>query len=143
MWSTKLVKTARMASQNGRMQQLQHERPPRKICRLPEKIQYVDKASSSTDENNWDYNKIESINNTNKKRGDYFHATLFVNKVSTKLIIDSESSVTPIPQRLFDDISEVTKSNPSYKENDTKIEFLKQTRATVKKQTRQHFNYHC
>ena len=115
-----------------------------KICRLPKKIQSVDKASSSADEDNWDYNKMQSINNnnninnnnknsSNKKKGDYFHATLLVNDVPIKLFIQSGSPVTLVYQRLSKDISEVTKLNTSYKDvNNNKIEFLGKTRATVK-----------
>ena len=55
-----------------------------------------------------------------------------VNDVPTKFIIDSGSPVTLIPQRLFNDTSEVTKLNTSYKDvNDNKIEFQGQTTATV------------
>ena len=104
------------------------------VCRLKKKIQYVDKASSSADEENWDYNKIQGINNINKKKGDYFHATLLVNDAPRKFIIDSGSPVTLIPQRFFNDISEVTNLNTSYKDvNDNKIELLGQTKAMVKR----------
>ena len=120
-----------------------------KMCRLPKKIQYVDKASSSADEDNWDYNKIQSINNNNnnnnknnnnnnkkkkkKKKRDYFHATLLVNDLPIKFIIQSGSPVALIYQRLSNDISDVTILNTSYKdENNNKIEFLGKPRATVK-----------
>ena len=47
--------------------------------------------------------------------------------------MDSGSPVTLIPQRLFNDTSEVMKINTSYKDvNDNKIEFRGQTTATVK-----------
>ena len=99
----------------------------------PEEIQHVDKASFSAEEDNWDYNKIQSISNTKRKREDFFHATLLVNDVPIKFIIDSGSPVTPIHQRLFNDASEVTKLNTSYKDvNDNKFEFRGQTTATVK-----------
>ena len=84
------------------------------MCRLPKKIQHVDKASSSAEEDNWDYNKTQSVNN--KKGKDFFHATLLVNDEPKKFIIDSGSPVTLIPQRLFNDTSEVTKLNTSYKD---------------------------
>ena len=91
-----------------------------------------DKVSSSAEEDNWNYNKIQSVNNI-KRREDFFHATLLVYDVPIKFIIDSGSPVTLIPQRLFDDTSEVTKLNTSYKDvNDNKIEFRGQTIATVK-----------
>ena len=103
-----------------------------KMCRLPKKMQHVDKASSSAEEDNWDYNKIQSISNNKKKREDFFHTTLLVNDVPIKFIKDSGSPVTLIPQRLFNDISEVTKLNPSYKDvNVNQIEFRAQT-ITVK-----------
>ena len=104
-----------------------------KMCRLPKRIQYVDKISSSAEEDDWDYNKIQSINNNKKKKEDFFHATLLFNDVPIKIIIDSGSPVTLIPQKLFKDFSEVTKLNTSYKDvNDNKIEFRGQTLATVK-----------
>ena len=103
------------------------------MCRLPKKIQYVDKASSPAEKDNWVHNKIQSINNNNKKKGEFFHATLLVNDVPLKFMIDSGSQVTLIPQRFFNDNSEVTKLYTNYKEvNDNKIEFLRQTKATLK-----------
>ena len=101
------------------------------MCRLPKKIQHVDKTSSSAEEDNWDYNKIQSINNNRKRI--FLQATLLVNGVPMKFLIDSGSPVTLIPQRLFNDTSEVTKQNTSYKDvNDNKIDFRGQTTATVK-----------
>ena len=69
-----------------------------KMCRLPKRIQYVDKISSSAEGDDWDYNKIQMINNNKKKKEDFFHATLLINDVPIKFIIDSGSSVTLIPQ---------------------------------------------
>ena len=66
-----------------------------KKCRLPKRIQHVDKVSSSAEEDNWDYNKIQRINN-NKNSGEYLHATLLVNNAPIKFIIDSGSPVTLI-----------------------------------------------
>ena len=84
----------------------------------------MDKASSSADEDNCDYNKVQSRNKTNKKKGEYFHATLLFNDMLIKTIIDSRSPVTLIPQGLFNDISEVTKLKTSYKVvNFNQIEF--------------------
>ena len=80
------------------------------MCRLPKKIQHVDKASSSAEEDNWEYNKKQSVNN-NKKGKDFFHTTLLVNDVPINFIIVSGSPVTLIPQSLFRDTSEVTKLN--------------------------------
>ena len=81
------------------------------MCRLPKKIQHVDKASFSAEEDNWDYNKIQSVNN--KKGEIFFLAKLLVNDVPIKFIIDSKSPVTLLPQRLFNDTAEVTKLNTS------------------------------
>ena len=103
------------------------------MCRLPKKTQYVDKASSPADEDNWDYNKIQSINKNNKNKGEFFHAMLLVNDVPLKFKLDSGSQVTLIPHGTFNDNSEVTKLYTNYKEvNDNKIEFLRQTKATIK-----------
>ena len=35
------------------------------MCRLPKKVQHVDKVSSSAEEGNWDYNKFQTININN------------------------------------------------------------------------------
>ena len=102
-----------------------------KMCRLPRRIQHVDKASSSAEEDNWDYNKIQSINN--KKKGDYFHVTLLVNNAPIKFIVDSGSPVTLILQRLFNEITKVEKSKTNYKDvNNNTIEFVGSTEAMVK-----------
>ena len=49
-----------------------------------------------------------------------------------EFIIDSGSPVTQIPQRLFNDTSEVTRLNTSYKDVNDKTEFRGQTTATVR-----------
>ena len=101
------------------------------MCRLPRRIQHVDKASSSAEEDNWDYNKIQSINN--KKKGDYFHVTLLVNNAPIKIIVDSGSPVTLIPQRLFNEITKVKKLETNYKDvNNNTIEFVGSTEAMVR-----------
>ena len=121
-----------MPSQIGRLPKLQKEGALRKMCRLPKRIQHVDKVLSSAEEDNWDYNKIQRINN-NKKNGEYLHATLLVNNAPIKFIIDSGSPVTLIPQRLFTKITEVEELKTNYKDvNDNKIDFLGQTKARVK-----------
>ena len=103
-----------------------------KMCRIPRRIQYLEKTTSSAEEDNWDYDKIQKINN-NKKKGEYIYVTLLVNNVPIKFIIDSGSPVTLIPQSLFNDITRVEKMNTDYKDvNDNKIEFVGQTNATVK-----------
>ena len=105
------------------------------MCRIPKRIQYVDKTTSSAEEDNWDYDKIQKINNS-KKKNDYIYVTLLVNNVPIKFIIDSGSPVTLIPQRLFNEITKVEKMNNDYKDvNDNKIEFIGQTNATVKTNT--------
>ena len=80
----------------------------------------MDKVSSSAEEDNWDYNKIQRINN-NKKNGEYLHATLLVNNAPIKFILDSGSPVTLIPQRLFNKYTEVEELKTNYKDvNDNK-----------------------
>ena len=102
------------------------------MCRLPKRIQHVDKVSLSSEEDNWDYNKIQRINN-NKKNGEYLHTTLLVNNAPIKFIIDSGSPISLIPQRLFNKITEVEELKTNYKDvNDNKIDFLGQTKALVK-----------
>ena len=104
----------------------------KKLCRLPKRIQHVDKVSSSAEKDNWDYNKIQRINN-NKKNGEYLHATLLVNNAPINFIIDSGSPVTLIPQRLFNKITDVEELKTNYKDvSDNKIAFLGQTKALVK-----------
>ena len=56
----------------------------------------MDKTTSSAEEDNWDYDKIQKINN-NKKKNDYIYVTLLVNNAPKKFIIDSGSPVTLIP----------------------------------------------
>ena len=87
------------------------------MCRVPIRIQPEDRAALSAEEDNWEYNKIQKINN-NKKKGDYIFVALLVNNAPINFIIDSGSSVTLIPQRLY---NEITKSE---------------------KQTQHHYNYH-
>ena len=86
-----------------------------KMCRIPKRIQYVDKTTSSAEEDNWDNDKIQKINNS-KKKINYIYVTLLVNNAPKKFIIDSGSPVTLIPQRLFDEITMVKKKNNGYKE---------------------------
>ena len=103
-----------------------------KMCRLPKRIQHVDKVLSSAEEDNWVYNEIQRINN-NKKNREYLHATLLVNNAPIKFFKDSGSPVTLIPQRLFNKITEVEELKTNYRDvNDNKIDFLGQTKALVK-----------
>ena len=95
----------------------------------------MDKTTSSTEEDNWDYDKIQRINNS-KKKNDYIYVTLLVNNAPIQFIIDSGSSVTLIPKRLFNDITKVEKLNNNYKDvNHNKKEFIGQTNAMVKTNT--------
>ena len=103
-----------------------------KMCRIPKRIQHVDKTTSSAEEDNWDYDKIQRMNNS-KKKNDYIYVTLLVNNAPIELIIDSGSPVTLIPKRLLNEITKVKKLNNDYKDvNDNKIEFIGRTNATVK-----------
>ena len=105
------------------------------MCPIPKRIQHVDKTTSSAEEDNWDYDKIQRINNS-KKKNDYIYVTLLVNNAPIKFIIDSGSPVTLIPKCLFNEITKVEKMNNDYKDvNDNKIEFIGQTNATVKTNT--------
>ena len=89
-------------------------------------------VSCNAEEDNWDYNKIQRINN-NKKNGQYLHATLLVNNAPIKFIIVIGSPVTLIPQRLFNKITEVEELKTNYKDvNDNRIDLLGQTKALVK-----------
>ena len=102
-----------------------------KLFRIPKRIQHVDKTTSSAEEDNWDYDKIQRINNS-KKKNDYTYVILLVNNAPIKFIIDSVSPVTLIPKGLFNEITKVEKMNNDYKDvNDNKIEFIGQTNATV------------
>ena len=103
-----------------------------KMCRIPRRIQHLERTTSSAEEDNWDYDKIQKINN-NKKKDDNIYVTLLVNNAPIKFITDSGSPVTLIPQSLFNDITRVEKMNTDYKNvNNNKIEFVGQTNATVK-----------
>ena len=105
------------------------------MCRITERIQHVDKTTSSAEEDNLDYDKIQRINNS-KKENDYIYVPLLVNNAPIKIIIDSGFPVTLIPKRLFNEITKVEKLNNDYKDvNDNKIEFIGQANATVKTNT--------
>ena len=97
------------------------------------RVQYVDRTTSSAEEDNWDYDKIQRIENTKQKRGFYI-ATLLVNNVSMKFIIDSGSPVSLIPENLFSKITPIEPLKTTYKDvNNQKIDFTGQTKAIVKK----------
>ena len=101
----------------------------------PKRIQHVDRTASSAAEENWDYDKIQKINNK-KKKGNYIYVTLLVNNAPIKFIIDRGSSVTLIPQRLINKTTKVEKMNTDYKDViDNTVEIVGQTNATVKTKT--------
>ena len=68
------------------------------MCRSTKRVQYIEKTTSSA-EDNWDYNRILRIND-NKQKKDFYNATLLVNNVPIKFIIDSGSPVTLIPESI-------------------------------------------
>ena len=96
------------------------------------RVQYVYGTTSSAEEDNWDYDRIQRIENTEQKKG-FYNATLLVNNVPIKFIIDSGSQVTLIPECLFSKITPIEPLKPSYKDaNNRKIDFTGQTKAMVK-----------
>ena len=103
-----------------------------KMCRSMRRVQYVEKTTSSAEEDNWDYEKIQRIENTKQKKG-FYNATLLVNNVPIKFIIDSGSPVTLIPECLFSKITPIEPLKTTYKVvNNQKISFTGQTKAMVK-----------
>ena len=74
-----------------------------KRCRSAKRVQYIKKTTSSAEEDDWDYDKIQRTND-NKQKKDFYIATLLVNNVPKKFIKDSGSPVTLIPECLFNDI---------------------------------------
>ena len=84
------------------------------------RVQYVDKTTSSAEEDDWEYGRIQRIDNIKQKEV-FYNATLLVNNVPIKFIIDSGSPVTLIPISLFSKI--------------TPIELLKTTYNDVNNQT--------
>ena len=64
-----------------------------KMCISAKRVHYIEKKTSSAEEDNWDYDKIQRINE-NKQKKDFYNATLLVNNVPIKFIIDSGSPVT-------------------------------------------------
>ena len=92
------------------------------MCRLPRKTQYVDKASSSADEDNWDYSKMQSINNNEKERG-----------LLSRNIIGQKRTNRIHNRKWISSYTNTTKLDTNYKDiNDNKIEFFGQTKATVR-----------
>ena len=46
-----------------------------KMCRSRKRVQYVDRTTSSLEEVNWEYDRIQRIDNTKLKK-DFYNATL-------------------------------------------------------------------
>ena len=102
------------------------------MCRSTKKVQYIEKTTSSAEEDNWNYNRTQRIND-NKQKKDFYNATLSVKNVPIKFIIDSGSPVTLIPECLFNDINTIKPLKTTYKDvNNQRIEFTRQTNALVK-----------
>ena len=102
------------------------------MCRSTKRVQYIEKTTSSAEEDNWDYNRIQRINDKEQKK-DFYNATLLVNNVPIKFIIDSGSPITLIPECLFNDITTIKPLKTTYKDvNNQRIEFTGQTNALVK-----------
>ena len=95
------------------------------------RVQYVDRTTSSA-EDNWEYDRIQRIDNTKQKKG-FYNATLLVNNVPINFIIDSGSPVTLIPECLFSKITPVEPLNTTYKDvNNQKIFFVGHPKDMVK-----------
>ena len=45
------------------------------MCRSMKRVQYVNKTTSSAEDDNWDYDKIQRTENTKQKKG-FYNATL-------------------------------------------------------------------
>ena len=128
---TKLVETAHLSSKNGRVRKLQKERPLQKNVQM-ERVKYNNKTTSSAEKDNWEYDRIQRIDNTKQKKS-FYNATLLVNNVSIKFIIDSGSPVTLIPECLFNKITPIEPLKTTYMDvNYQKNNFIGQTKATVK-----------
>ena len=78
------------------------------MSRSLKRVQYVDRTTSSAEDDNWEIDRIQRIDNANLKQG-FYNATLLVNNVPIKIIIDSGSPITLIPECLF---SKITPSEP-------------------------------
>ena len=101
------------------------------MCRSWKKVQHIERKSSSAEEDNWDYNKIQKING--KRHEAFYDTTLFVDERPIKFIIDSGSPVTLIPNCLFNELTEVKPLIFTYKDvNNQKIELIDQTKAMIK-----------
>ena len=96
------------------------------------RVQYVDTTTSPAEEDNWDYDRIQRVENTKQKKG-FYNATLLVNNVPINFIIDSGSPVPLIPECLFCKLTPIEPLKTTYKDvNNQKIDFTGQTKAMVK-----------
>ena len=77
-----------------------------KMCRSMKRVQYVDRTTTTAEEDNWEYHRIQRIDNTKQKKG-FYNATPLVNNVPINFIIDSGSPVTLIPECLFSKITPI------------------------------------
>ena len=92
----------------------------------------MERATLSAEENNWDYDKIQNIKYTKHKKG-FYHETLLGSDIPIKIIIDSGSRVTLIPDCLFNKITKMKPLETNYKNVITqKIEFTAETTAMVR-----------
>ena len=96
------------------------------------RVQYVDKTTSSAEKDKWEYDRIQRVDNTKQKKC-FYNATLLVNYVPIKFIIDSGSPVTLIMECLFSKSTPIEPLKATYKDvSNQKINFVGQTKATVK-----------
>ena len=103
-----------------------------KMCRSAKRVQHIEKTTSTAEEDDWDYEKIQRVND-NRQKKDFCNAALLVNIVLIKFIIDSDSPVTTKPECLFNDITTIKPLKTTYKDiNKKKIEFTGQTNALGK-----------
>ena len=60
-----------------------------KMFKTMKKLQNVERITSSAEKDDWEYNKIQRINETKQKKN-FCNATLLVNNLSIEVIIDSD-----------------------------------------------------
>ena len=102
------------------------------MCTSTKRVKYIEKRTSSAEEDNWDYKGIQRIDD-NKQEKDFYKATLLVKNVPIKFIIDSGSPQTLFPECLFNDITTSKPLKTTYKDvSNQRIEFIGQTNAPVK-----------
>ena len=103
-----------------------------KMCRSLKKVKHVERTTSSA-EDNWDYyEEIQNIDNEKHEKG-FYQAPFLIKNVHIKFIIDSDSSVTLILGRLFNERTKLKPLETIHKDvNNQKIDFTGQTKAIVK-----------